>query len=481
MIPKLLRFQLYLLQLENYHLGRYLRLAARRMFSPLAPRRALVWTPKLRAVFVGGLLLQAVAAVLIVWALPPAGAVLGIFLALVIFLFLLILHFAFLALAVPLLWPIDWILKERILGRARARLAARPDLIVVGVTGSYGKTSMKEAIAAALAERFVVLRTPENINTPVGVARLILRSLTPGTEALIVEMGAYRRGDIKKLCQLTPPDVAVLTGINESHLERFGTLEATAAAKFEIADHAKPGAAVVLNADSELVRTHYARHCGNRKPIFYTAAVHPLAAYAVAKKKIRDDGLGLSFSLTVNGEEKYALSVPLLGEYAVGTVMGAVCAAESLGVTPREIVRGLRRLQPIPRRLQPLLGRENILVIDDSYNGSPDGVRETIAVLSRFKGRRKLYLTAGLVEMGRRTAEVHRAIGRQLSEVADMVLLVNTRATSLIAEGLHECGYAPEKIRWFESAEEARLALPSILRSGDVIIFQVYDLPENYL
>ena len=160
--------------------------------------------------------------------------------------------------------------------------------------------------------------------------------------------------------------------------------------------------------------------------------------------------------------------------------MGAICVAEALGMTRAEITHGVVMTRSIAHRLAPFSTANGVLVIDDSYNGNPDGAREAVRVLARFKNRRKLYITPGLVEMGKMSAEIHRTIGRKLATVADIVILIKNSATAYIAEGLASANFKKQNIIWFASAHEAHAALPAILKSEDIVLFQ-NDWPDNYL
>lgn len=463
----IIAYHLYLLQLENYNLRRYLRALRHAWLPPQRPRQKLVWTVKIKTVFAFALILQIIVALSVSRNILLAGVIVAA---------LSYMHGLFLALAVLMLSPLDSFLKKRIIAAAKRKLALFPRLKIIAITGSYGKTTMKEICAAILGEQYTVLKTPDNINTPLGIARLILKELTERTDICIIEMGAYQKGDIKELCALTPPDISILTGINEAHLERFGSIKNTIAAKFEIARYARPDAVIILNADNEHSTNAYARYAGAKKVLFYTAKNNPLSRYRAENIRYTENGLHMSCVITPGD---YEIKTALLGDYAAGTIMGAVIAAETLGVPKEKITRGITLVKPIPHRLQPIPGPRGILIIDDSYNGNPEGAVEAMRVLSRFVGKRKIYLTPGLVETGHRALAVHRAIGEQLATVADLIILIKNSATIPIAEGLAAAAFPSENIMWFKDALHAHAALAGILKSGDVILFQ-NDWPDNY-
>ncbi|MDO8582821.1 MAG: UDP-N-acetylmuramoyl-tripeptide--D-alanyl-D-alanine ligase [bacterium] len=470
---RLIRYHIALLQLEQYDLGRYFGVLARRYSVNADMRQKAVWTTKLKAItLIAATLATAVTGFTFYYASAIAAAIIAII--------SLLVFPAYLALAVLVTLPLDAFAKGRVLRKARRKLAQLPNLKVVAITGSYGKTTMKAVLAAVLTERFATLATPESVNTPIGIARFVLEKVSAETEVLVVEMGAYRMGDIRELCALTPPDVAVLTGINEAHIERFGGIANTVRAKFEIVRYAKKEAAAVLNIEDKRVRAEYGKNLTGHTAIFYGDVVGDAARYGITDVRFELDGLRQSFSLINEHGEAYRLTTPLLGGYAPATLMGAVCVAETLGMTRTEITHGVAMARPVAHRLEPFNAANGILVIDDSYNGNPDGAREAVRVLARFKNKRKIYVTPGLVEMGSRSAEIHRSIGTDLAAVADIVILIKNSATGAIAEGLKAGEFKNQDILWFDTAIDAHAALPAILKSGDVVLFQ-NDWPDNYL
>ncbi len=471
---RLIRYHFSLLQLENYRLERFWRALSRRYLPPQSLRQELVWTAKMRAVAavawtaVGAVCLYALGNGGIGWAV--AGFALGVM--------------AFplpISIAVIVLSPVDALAKRRRIMRAKAKLALYPAVKVIGITGSYGKTSMKETVAAILAEKYRVLKTPDSVNTPLGIAKLIADHLTGETEVMIVEMGAYQKGDIRDLCAFKTPDIAILTGINEAHLERFGSIENTIVAKFELLDHAKDGALAILNADDDVVLRSYGVHAHKKKVVLYSSFPGNEKADYKPREGTRwsADGLEGSFAIGSEGGATYDARVPLLGSYAPGMVAGAIAVAERLGLTHDEIMRGLMNMRPTPHRLEPFMASGNVLVIDDSYNGNTHGAREAMRVLARFADRRKIYCTPGLVETGPMSKIIHQALGAQLAKAADLVILIRNSATRHMREGLLAAGFAENAVKEFGTAQEAHAALPGILKDGDVILFQ-NDWPDNY-
>lgn len=469
--------QLYFLQLENYDLARFVRLLPEsyRLFTPL--RQELVWTPKMVAVANLSFFLEVVLAALIGLLAAPA-ALLAILIALFCFLAFLLFHFVFLMLTVAALSPFDTFAKRRIVSEARAKLAALEKLTVIAVAGSYGKTTVKEMLAAVLSEKFKTLATPGNVNTPIGISRVILRKLTSETEVFIVEMGEHYPGDLRALTELARPDITVITGINEAHMERFGTFDRLLNGIFEAADGTKENGLLILNADNPHIVSEYTHHRGHRDFAFYSAHGSPLSEYLPEESRFREDGSGMTFRLSDADGPLGEVALSLIGGYAPGAAVAAVIAGRRLGMAFPEIVRGLAKVNPAPHRLEIVPSGNGVLVIDDSYNGNPEGARYAIEALARFKDRRKVYITPGLVESGVRAEAVHREIGKELAGVADVIVLIRNSVTPFIADELEKKGFTGE-IHWFKSAADAHAAVPEIVRAGDVIVFQ-NDWPDNY-
>ncbi|MCL5009271.1 MAG: UDP-N-acetylmuramoyl-tripeptide--D-alanyl-D-alanine ligase [Patescibacteria group bacterium] len=466
------KYQLYLLQLENYELARFWKLLFKKGFLPQPQQRKnLVWTGKATAIFVLAELLNVLMGILFfLFFRAGLGSFYAAGLGVLFFLVLKSLPFYAYSLAVIILWPLDYLLKQILVFRARHKINAMPALKVIGIAGSYGKTTMKEILSGVLSTKLKVAATPESVNTPVGIARWMLKNINPSVEVAVVEMGEHYRGDVEEVCAIAKPDIAVVTGINEAHLERMKSPESVVDTIFEIVSSSKPGALVVLNADDENV-------AGNFKQ--YVWPDHRVERYKT------EDLRGSSFNpQTLQWEAEMEnfgqIKINLLGSYALGDVSAAIKIAKSLGISNEEIKKGVEKIQPVEHRLQPIKSTGDILVIDDAYNGNSAGVAEAVKVLSRFQNRRKIYITPGLVETGKAAGEVHKKIGQDLASVADLVILIKNSVTPFIAEGLKAAGYTPEKIVWFDTAPAAHENLKNILKPGDVVLFQ-NDWGDQYL
>jgi UDP-N-acetylmuramoyl-tripeptide--D-alanyl-D-alanine ligase len=477
-----IKFHLLLLQEEEYDLVRFIKAVIRTWgHIPVEFRKPIVWTGKTRIINTLAIIFQMIFAYglsrLIGLIYPTFDPVAFLILAIGF----CYVYFIFLTLATLIFYPFDRISKTLIVNQAKAKIHQFPDLKIIGVAGSYGKTLMKEMIYAVLSQKYEVLKTPENINTPVGISRLIKNKLNSKIQILVVEMGEYQPGDIMNLCKITPPDIGVITGINEAHLERMGSLENTARTVFELADELKPAGLLVLNADDNRVFSNAPKYLQDKNVCWYSSESADKVPYSIKNYKFNPDGSGIVFDIFEKNKVVLKVKLPLLARYVVGDVIAAVEVARRLGLTWEEINQGIPLVLPPPHRLQPMKNdAAGILVIDDSYNGNPDGVDEAIHVLSQFEKRRKIYITPGLVEMGIRKQQVHAEIGKKLAKVADLVILIKNSVTPFIAEGLVTGAFNQDKIIWYPNAAECHKGFIKYVKPGDVVLFQ-NDWPDNYV
>ncbi len=390
------------------------------------------------------------------------------------------LFFIFASLAVILLKPLDFLVKRWLIERAKHKIKELKHLKIVGIAGSFGKTTMKEVLLRVLGARFAVFATPESINTPVGVARWILKNVNESAQIIIVEMGEHYKGDIAELCKITPPDVAVVIGINEAHLERLKDLKTTALTIFEIVDNLKPDGLLLINSDNIYAKEYYESMV--EKYVKQGEKRIQMAYFSCEKEVAAVQFNPYEFCWTFNCLGIHNCCIFLLGEYAIGMAVAGIKLGQHFNMHNAEIKEGLLRVRPVEHRLQPIRRPANILVIDDAYNGNSEGTREAIKILSRFEGRRKIYITPGLVETGMLAREVHLEIGRQLASVVDVVILIENSVTGWIEEGIKSKNTrtGKPKILWFQTATQAHIELQKILLPGDVALFQ-NDWGDQYI
>lgn len=358
---------------------------------------------------------------------------------------------------------------KRYIERTR-QVLEKSDVIKIGITGSYGKTSVKNILSTILSTKFRVLATPESYNTPLGVS-LTVNKLDATHDVFIAEMGARQQGDISDLASLVKPKYAVLTGVNKQHLESFGSEEIIKATKFELFSHLSPDGMGFFCSDNDGSNELYEKFDGEK----YSAGLN---GTFVSARDIKTDETGISFKLKIADEKEVKCNTTLLGKHNISNICLSSAVAYKLGLTPKEIAEGISRLKAVTHRLELLTNRKGIKVIDDSYNANSDGVKAALEVLKEFSGR-KIVVTPGLVEMGREENLANFEMGKSLASVADVVIIIGKHNAEMLINGLYEGGKTSENIIFAKNLGKGNEKLNEIIKEGDVVLFE-NDLPDTY-
>jgi len=330
----------------------------------------------------------------------------------------------------------------------------------IAVVGSYGKTTMKEILSEVFGVSMKVAATPGNYNTPVGISRFAAK-LDGDEEILIIEMGEYVPGDIAKMCQMVNPDYALITGINEQHMQRMETIQNTINAIFEVVDFVDKDK-VLVNTDSELVKQNI-----DKKNVEYNSK--RVGSWKVSKVKTSTEDT--RFTATKK-KTKLNLTSKLLGAHQVGPLMAGVYLASRLGVDKDDIVEGIANTKPQGRRFNPRQLSNGALFIDDTYNGNPDGFLVGMNFLSSLKKQKTVYITGGIIELGSDKERLHQMLGAELAKSnIDRILLIDTPATKWMAEGFEQEG-SKKKIEWIKPEAEIYDNLEQFTSDGEVVLMQ---------
>lgn len=331
--------------------------------------------------------------------------------------------------------------------------------IKIGVVGSYGKTTMKEILTTALSEDAKVAATPGNYNTPVGVSRFTA-DLDGDEDVLIIEMGEYVPGDIRKICEMVDPDYAVITGINEQHMQRMGTLDNTINTIYEIADFVDKDK-ILVNSDSEL-----AAGSMNKKNVAYNSK----QAGKWKASKVKATVSETSFTAS-KGKTKLDIKSSLLGEHQVGPLLAAVYLADRLGHDKKKTIAGLKKTKPEGRRFSPKELSNGAVFIDDTYNGNPDGFIAGIDFLNSLD-EKTVYITGGIIELGEDKIKVHEYLGQYLANSKiDRILLIDTPATQWLVDGFNSVE-SDRRVEIVPQDAEIYDNLDKFTSSGEVVLMQ---------
>ncbi len=475
--PRYIRSLVYMLQASEYDIGHFLKWHERVTdFRNVEKRKHVIFTGKALALYAAGWLMIVFICALAVLSLFTLATPWN-YLAFAVLLYEIPFFIVSGVLIALLKLRIVQIPVEKVLmSQAKRKLAAHK-AIKIAVAGSYGKTSMREILKTILGAGKKVAAPSGSHNTPLGIAQFV-KSLKGDEEVLIFELGEYYPGDIRKLCEMVEPGIGIITGVNEAHLEKFGTLDKTAATIFELADFltAVHYSSILQNARMIYVNGENDTARGEAREGHMLYSREGVEGWGVESAKTGLDGT--SFTL-VKGDARVNAHSKLLGLHHVGALAVAANIATSLGLTPQQIEMGIGETKPFDHRLEPKTDSSGVTTLDDSYNGNPDGVKAVIDFLASLVGRKRWYVTPGLVEMGARKEAVHKEIGRQLAKAGiEKVVLIRNSVTLYIEQGLKESGYKGEII-WFDDGLSVYAALPHMTVKGDVVLLQ-NDWPDQY-
>ena len=371
-------------------------------------------------------------------------------------------------------WPTEQWVKERYVNSARRKLNKKEykNLIKIGITGSYGKTSTKFILETILKEKYNVFATPESYNTTMGNVRAIREKLSPEHEVFISEMGARYKNDIKEICDFVNPQFAIITSIGPQHLETFKNIDNIVKTKAELINSLDTSGVVFLPMDNEHCLKLYNKE--TRKKFCYSLSNKKADVYA---KNISFDKNGSSFvAVTKLGDIK--CNTRLLGEHNILNILGCITIAIELGLDKFQIENGVSNIEPVPHRLQLIDNKNGTIVIDDAFNSNPVGAKMALDVLSKFDGRR-IIITPGMVELGTEEKNENKKFGIHMAKCVDIAILVGPKRSEPIVEGLRENGFDDANIYIVKDLKGATEKLAEISRMGDVVLFE-NDLPDNY-
>ncbi len=378
-----------------------------------------------------------------------------------------------LLLANLILKPVELYLKKHYYNDAKKILDSHKDLIKIGITGSYGKTSTKFILETILSQKFTTLVTPHSYNTTLGVVITVRKSLNRSVEVFVAEMGAKQNGDIKEICDLVKPDYGMVTAVGPQHLETFGSLSHVIDTKFEMMQAVKGNNKKgFVNGDSSNVREGMKRY----------PDVNYISYGSKEDNKIRIENVkptvhGSSFDI-VSDKGRHSYTTKLLGMHNILNIAGAIAIAMELKMTPEQIATGVKEIKPIPHRLE-LKHQGDYYILDDAFNSNPTGARFALDVLNQFDSGKKIIMTPGMIELGAMDMEVHLEFGKQIAGVCDFVLLIGDKKTKDIYAGLKEAGYPMEQVVVLKSVYEGFGYLSKIVTKGDVVLIE-NDLPDNF-
>ena len=369
--------------------------------------------------------------------------------------------------------PIEKIIRKNFCVKANKKLKDMPDLKVVGITGSYGKTSTKYIVNTILSQKYNTLMTPESYNTTMGVVRTINEKLTSTHSLFVCEMGAKYVGDIKEICDIVEPTYGLITAIGPQHLDTFKGLENVKKTKLELVESLPDDTGIAfLNWEDENIRNSKI----TKKSVKYGLSSE--ADYYAENIEITEKGS--SFDVVIPDKEKIRIKTRLLGELNILNIVGAVAIADKLGMSEEEIKVGAKYIRPVPHRLELKQNPNGSIIIDDAYNSNIRGAKMALEVLKSFEHRQRICITPGIVELGDKSKEINKELGMKAAECCDFIILVGAEQAIPIFEGIKEKQYPESNVFIAKNLDEALRKMNEIITPNSVVLLE-NDLPDNYL
>ena len=385
-----------------------------------------------------------------------------------------IFSWAFVILGVFCLKPVESAINRKYWNEASGILKSMNDLTVIGITGSFGKTSTKHYLHRILSEQYDVLMTPGSYNTPMGVIRTIRELMQPHNRIFICEMGAKQKGDIKEICDLVHPSIGIITAVGPMHLESFGSIENVQSTKFELADALPSDGLAVVNNDFE--------YCANRPvenvPTLRYAVSTPDAADYRAENIVYTPG-GTSFDVVGPDGFRLSLFTRLVGECNISNLVAAIIVALYLKVDVDRIKYAVERIEQVEHRLNLKQTPGGVTIIDDAFNSNPAGSRMAVDVLNHFDKGKRIIITPGMIELGDRQYELNKELGKYIGEKVDIAIIVGEYNRAPLVDGIVSAGFDKKNLYTVASFNEAQKLLGTVLAPGDTVLYE-NDLPDTF-
>ncbi|MBI3386017.1 UDP-N-acetylmuramoyl-tripeptide--D-alanyl-D-alanine ligase [Candidatus Gottesmanbacteria bacterium] len=365
---------------------------------------------------------------------------------------------------------------QLVIRAAVAKLRSHKKMTVVGITGSYGKTSTKDFLATILVREFRVMKTEASKNAPIGIAEAVLKNLEPNDQIFVVEMGAYKRGEIAEMTRMVMPEIAILTAINPQHQDLFGSLENTKKAKYELVSGLVGRKLVICNADTEGTRDMGKRAVSDGYIVWwYTTKEGPVGKIESSREGkifyaqgVQSDTHGIVFTCRV-GNDRVSVQSSVLGEHQVSNILAAIAAAVACGMDLTDAARAASNINPTPKVMQLIQGINGSTYINDTFNNNPDAALAALNFLAQFRGK-KFLVFQPMIELGSFSDSSHRRVGEQAGKTCEVIIVTNHNFYSSFEEGVRKSSKTIPLMAL--SPSRASEYLEKNVQKGDVVLFK---------
>ncbi len=372
---------------------------------------------------------------------------------------------------VLLFQPLTVFLRNQIIKKAREKREKFKNLLAIGITGSYGKTSTKEFLALILSEKFKVLKTKEHQNSEIGISRCILDDLNESHQIFIAEMGAYNRGGIKLLSDIVKPKIGVLTGINEQHLATFGSKENIVRTKYELIESLPEQGVAIFNTNNEYCQQLYEKTKIPKKISSKDIWAEDIKVEkeSLSFKVFSKDGLPAGASAEVGDSAFFKIN--LLGAQNIENIILAACCAKELGMNLEEIAKACQKIEYSLGGMKFLKGVFSLNIIDSTYSANPTGVISHLEYLGLWKGKKAIIMPC-LIELGGASRKVHGEIGQQIAKTCNLAIITTKECFPEIKKSALKAGMDKENILFLEDSKEIVERVKSFSGPEDIILLE---------
>lgn len=360
--------------------------------------------------------------------------------------------------------------------QAHEKIQSRKDLKVVGITGSFGKTSTKFIAGTILKEKWNTLVPPSSFNSTMGVCKVVNNDLKDEHEVFICEMGARAMGHIEELAKLAEPQIGVITAIGPTHLETFGHIGNIMKTKYELIENLPSDGIAIFNYDDPNVKKLADKTF--KEKVLYGIDADP-ESLDLRAENIQVNMKGSIFDLVDKAGNRATCQTKLLGKHNIHNILAGACVAMTLGMSLEEISEGIAKIEPVEHRLQLIDPGTGVLVIDDAFNSNPVSSKAALDVLNAFNTGKRVIVTPGMVELGEEQDAANEKFGEYIADVCEAVVLVGPKQTEPIQKGLANKAYPKDQIHIVRTMTEVQALLGQLLVPGDVVLFE-NDLPDTY-
>lgn len=354
--------------------------------------------------------------------------------------------------------------------RARILLKAHAPMRVIGITGSYGKTSTKEFLATILAAKYKALKTEMSKNSPIGIAEVVIAKLRPEHEVFIVEMGAYKKGEIAQMAQIVQPGIGVITAINPQHQDLFKTIEQTMEAKYELIQNLVGAKIGIFNLDDERTKKmmEWAVKKGDTEVWGYSRHLTRADVRLVYAQNIKNLVDRIEFT-AVYKKEKVAIVAQVLGKHQVSNILAAITVAVNCGMTLREIGQAARQIVPFTKTMESVVGIKGAHFINDTFNNNPDAAKAALDFLGSLPGK-KILVFQPMIELGAFTDSAHEEVGAYAGRICDEIYLTNDNFNKPFLQGVQSVD--KDKPVYVLSTQESAKNIKKQLDSKYTVLFK---------